>query len=92
MTFAVLMGTGTLCLRDGQTVCVRYILENSPDLLSLGPGPQTGTLIFMEGDTSPIQERDPLPLDLENGRRVYITAEDTAPLDAAGIRFAVWWW
>ncbi len=92
MTFATMMGSGTLHARDGRCVTVRYLLENSPDLLSLGPCQQHGTLDFSGMDTSLVHERGPLPLDLENGRRVHITVEDRMPLDAAGGRYAVSWW
>lgn len=92
MTFATLMGTGTLYGREGYQARVRYVLENSPDLLSLGPCQQCGTLDFLQAGIAPVAERGPLPLDLEDGRRVYVTLEDATPMDAAGVRYAVWWW
>jgi hypothetical protein len=56
MTIATLMGTGTLRSREGRSVRVKYLLENSPDLLSLGPSQQPGTLVFPEGETALIHE------------------------------------
>lgn len=92
MTIATLMGVGTLHARDGRSARVQYLLENSPDLLSLGPSQQPGTLVFVEGDTMLIHAPSPLALDLEAGRRVHISVEDTLPLDKAGTRYSIWWW
>jgi hypothetical protein len=92
MTIATLMGTGTLYGRDGRSTRVRYLLENSPDLLSLGPSQQPGTLEFLEGDASLIHAHGPLALDLDMGRWVQVNVEDQVPLDKAGTRYSVWWW
>ncbi|MCC6169762.1 MAG: hypothetical protein IT329_21260 [Caldilineaceae bacterium] len=92
MTLATLMGTGMLRGREGRGVRVEYLLENSPDLLSLGPSQQPGTLMFLEGDTALIYEHGPLLLDLQTGRGVQIRVEDTVSLDKAGTRYAIWWW
>jgi hypothetical protein len=92
MTIATLMGTGTLTLHAGCTARVAYLLENMPDLLALGPSQQHGTLDVIGGDTIWCAARGPLPLDLEDGRRVYVTLADTRPLDPDRGRYEVYWW
>lgn len=92
MTVSTLIGTGTLYGRAGDTQCVHYLLENSPDLLSLGCSQQSGTLKFPPGEKPHDTDYGPLALDLEDGRRVHITLEDDLPLDAAETQYAIWWW